>query len=153
MTDLIVAGTLLTMDGERTIWSDGGVLVRAGLIDAIDQRLALLEQHPDARVVGGPESIVTPGFVNAHQHLTGDRLIRSCIPDDIPTGEAIFDWVVPVHAAHTGDDDELSATLSLLEAVGNGITTTVEADTVAHPERVAAAFERVGVRGTVGTWG
>ena len=153
MTDLIVAGTLLTMDDERTIWSDGGVLVRAGLIDAIDQRLDLLEKHPHARVVGGPGNIITPGFVNAHQHLTGDRLIRSCIPDDIPTGEAIFDWVVPVHAAHTGDDDELSATLSLLEAVGNGITTTVEAGTVAHPERVAAAFEKVGVRGTVGTWG
>jgi 5-methylthioadenosine/S-adenosylhomocysteine deaminase len=60
-------------------------------------------------VVGGPGNIVTPGFVNAHQHLTGDRLIRSCIPDDILTGEAISDWVVPVHAAHTGDDDELSA--------------------------------------------
>jgi 5-methylthioadenosine/S-adenosylhomocysteine deaminase len=43
-------------------------------------------------VVGGPGNIVTPGFVNAHQHLTGDRLIRSCIPDDILTGEAISYW-------------------------------------------------------------
>jgi 5-methylthioadenosine/S-adenosylhomocysteine deaminase len=92
MTDLIVAGTLLSMDDQRTIWSDGGVLVRAGLIHAIDQRLDLLEKHPDARVVGGPGNIVTPGFVNAHQHLTGDRLIRSCIPDDILTGEAISYW-------------------------------------------------------------
>jgi 5-methylthioadenosine/S-adenosylhomocysteine deaminase len=153
MTDQIVAGTLLTMDGERTIWTNGGVLVRDGLIDAVGHRHDLVEQHPDARVIGGPGCIVTPGFVNAHQHLTGDRLIRSCIPDYIQAREAIFDWVVPVHAAHTGDDDELSATLSLLEAVGNGITTTVEAGTVAHPERVATAFERVGVRGTVGTWG
>ena len=69
------------MYDERTIWSDGGVIVRAGLIDAIDQRFDLLEKHPHARVVGGPRNIVTPGFVNAHQYLTGDRLIRSCIPD------------------------------------------------------------------------
>ena len=39
-----------------------------------------------------------------------------------------------------GDDDELSATLSCVEQVGNGITTVVEAGTVAHPDRVAAAI-------------
>ncbi len=153
MTDLIVAGTLLTMDPDRTIWSDGAVAVINGRIERVGRRADLLEDHPDVQLLGGPDCVVTPGFVNAHQHLTGDRLIRSCIPDDIPTTTAIFDWVVPVHAAHTGDDDELSATLSLLEAVGNGITTTIEAGTVAHPDRVAAAFRAVGVRGCIGTWG
>ncbi|MBT6064797.1 MAG: amidohydrolase family protein [Actinobacteria bacterium] len=153
MTDLIVAGTLLTMDPDRTIWSDGAVAVADGLIQQVGKKSDLLAEHPDARLLGGDSCIITPGFINAHQHLTGDRLIRSCIPDDVPSQEAIYDWVVPVHAAHTGDDDELSATLSLLEAVGNGITTTVEAGTVAHPDRVASAFERVGVRGCIGTWG
>ena len=153
MTILIVAGTLLTMAPERTIWAEGAVAVRDGLIEGVGKQADLLLEYPDARVLGGPGCIVTPGFVNSHQHLTGDRLIRSCIPDDIPAQKAIFDWVVPIHEAHSGDDDELSATLSLLEAVGNGITTTVEAGTVAHPGRVAAAFERVGVRGCIGTWG
>ena len=102
---------------------------------------------------GGPDALATPGYVNAHQHLTGDRLVRSCIPDDIGSDESIFGWAVPVHAAHSADDDELSATLSLVEAVGNGITTTIEAGTVKHPDRVAAAFAAVGVRGTIGRWG
>ena len=79
--------------------------------------------------------------------------MRSCIPDDIGSDESIFGWAVPVHTAHSADDDELSATLSLVEAVGNGITTTIEAGTVKHPERVAAAFAAVGARGTVGRWG
>jgi len=153
MTDLIVAGTLLTMDPDRTIWNDGAVAVADGLIQRVGKKADLIAEHPGVPLLGGDNCIVTPGFVNAHQHLTGDRLIRSCIPDHIPAQEAIYNWVVPVHAAHTGDDDELSATLSLLEAAGNGITTTVEAGTVAHPERVAAAFERVGVRGSIGTWG
>ena len=104
-------------------------------------------------MVGGPDALATPGYVNAHQHLTGDRLVRSCIPDDIGSDESIFGWAVPVHAAHTADDDELSATLSLVEAVGNGITTTIEAGTVEHPDRVAAAIAAVGVRGTIGRWG
>ena len=69
-------------------------------------------------VVGGPGHLVLPGLVNAHQHLTGDRLVRSAIPDDIDAQDAIFRWAVPLHAAHTGDDDELSATLGLVEAVG-----------------------------------
>ena len=101
----------------------------------------------------GPNRIVLPGFINAHQHLTGDRLVRSAIPDDLAPGESIFTWAVPIHAAHTPDDDELSATASLAEAVGNGITFTVEAGTVAHPDRVLAAFDTVGVGGTLGSWG
>ncbi len=53
----------------------------------------------------------------------------------------------------TADDDELSATLALVDAVTNGITFTVEAGTVGHPERVLAAYDRVGVGGTLGSWG
>ncbi len=33
------------------------------------------------------------------------------------------------------------------------MTTLIEAGTVAHPERVVAGMRRVGVRGTIGTWG
>jgi len=153
MADLVITGTLLTMDTDRTIWSDGAVVVQAGRIIEVGHRSRITERHGDVKTLGGPECLVTPGFVNAHQHLTGDRLVRSCIPDNLVAREAIFHWAVPIHAAHTGDDDELSATLSLLEAVGNGITTTVEAGTVAHPDRVGEAFTRVGVRGCISTWG
>ena len=50
-------------------------------------------------------------MINAHQHLTGDPLVRSCIPDLLAPGASIFEWSVPLHGAHTGDDDEMSATL------------------------------------------
>ena len=68
---------------------------------------------PGADVLGGPGHLVLPGLVNAHQHLTGDRLVRSTIPDDIDVARRPSSrWAVPIHAAHTGDDDELSATLA-----------------------------------------
>ena len=141
------------MNASRELLSDGAVAVVDGLIAAVGGFADLAARYPAAEVIGTPESLVTPGYINAHQHLTGDRLIHSCIPDAIDSQVAIFAWAVPVHAAHTGDDDELSATLGAVEALSNGVTCTVEAGTVAHPARVAAALHRVGMRATLGQWG
>ncbi len=149
----LVRGTVVTMNDKREIIADGAVaienthIVEAGGFDE------LARSHPEATVSGSASDLVVPGYVNGHQHLTGDRLIQSSIPDDLAPGEAIFTWVVPVHAEHTGDDDQLSATLTLAESLANGITSTFEAGTVAHPDRVAAAADSVGARLTVGTWG
>ncbi|MGD9995465.1 MAG: amidohydrolase family protein [Ilumatobacteraceae bacterium] len=152
--DLLVrGGDVLTMDHDRTALANGAVAVGGGVIVAVGPWEELRASHPDARVIGDADSLVTPGYVNAHQHLTGDRLVHSCIPDAIDSQEAIFGWAVPVHSAHTGDDDELSASLAAIEAVTNGITCTVEAGTVAHPERAAAGVRAVGMRATMGQWG
>lgn len=151
---LITHGRVLTMDLERNVVEDGAIAVRDGVIVAVGPTASVRARHPSAAtVIDAGGAVVCPGFVDAHQHLTGDRLIRSSIPDDLPPGESIFSWAVPVHANHDGDDDELSATLALVEALTNGVTTIVEAGTVAHPHRVASAIDRTGARATVSTWG
>ena len=149
----IVRGTVVTMNPAREIIGDGAVVISGDTIAAVGSFDDLRAAHPDANVSGHSGDLVLPGYVNGHQHLTGDRLIQSSIPDDLPPGEAIFSWVVPVHGEHSPADDELSATLTLAEALSNGITTTFEAGTVAHPDRVVAAAQTVGARATVGTWG
>jgi 5-methylthioadenosine/S-adenosylhomocysteine deaminase len=152
--DLLVAGDwVLTMDASRTMVRDGAVAVGGGRIVEVGPLAKLESRWGAVRRIGGSGRLVLPGLVNAHQHLTGDRLARSAIPDTIASQDAIFDWAVPLHAAHTGDDDELSATLALVDAACRGVTFTVEAGTVGHPERVLAAYDRVGVGGTLGTWG
>lgn len=153
MTELIFADTVITMDAARRVISDGGVAVEGGAIAMVGTADELRCHYPDAPESRHPHGVMTPGYVNAHQHLTGDHLVRSCIPDAITSHDAIFQWAVPTHAAHTGDDDELSAILALADAATNGITCTVEAGTVAHPERVAAAARTVGARITLGRWG
>ena len=149
----IVRGTVVTMNPVREIISDGAVVISGDTIAAVGSFAEIRAAHPDTSVSGRSGDLVLPGYVNGHQHLTGDRLIQSSIPDDLPPGEAIFSWVVPVHGEHSGDDDELAATLTLAEALSNGITTTFEAGTVAHPDRVVAAAQTVGARATIGTWG
>ena len=146
-------GDVVTVDGDRRTIANGAVAVSRDVIVAVGTWDELRAAHPAAPVIGDIDSLVTPGCINAHQHLTGDRLVHSCIPDAIDSQEAIFGWAVPVHSAHTGDDDELSATLGAIEAVTNGITCTVEAGTVAHPDRVAEAVRSVGMRATIGQWG
>ncbi|MEO7398894.1 MAG: amidohydrolase family protein, partial [Ilumatobacteraceae bacterium] len=150
---LVRGGDVITMDAAATVVSGGAVAVSGEVIVAIDTFERLRAEHPNARVIGNAQAVVTPGYVNGHQHLTGDRLVHSCIPDAIDSHEAIFGWAVPVHGAHTADDDELSATLAALEALTNGITFTIEAGTVAHPDRVAAAVGNIGMRTRIGQWG
>ena len=141
------------MNSRREIIRDGAVAIDGATIVAVDKASVLSAQFPDAEILGDAHAVITPGFINAHQHLTGDRLIRSGIPDDLAPSQSIFEWAVPIHAHHTGADDELSATLSCVEQVTNGVTTIVEAGTVAHPDRVATAMRTVGLRGAIGMWG
>ncbi len=152
--DLIIAGgDVVTMNDTREVLLGGSIVVTDGLIAAVGSTTELRAAHPDATVIDATDCVVTPGMVNAHQHLTGDPLVRSCIPDLLAPGASIFEWAVPIHAQHTPDDDELSATLCAIECAQNGVTTVIEAGTVAHPHRVAKAMHAVGIRGTVGTWG
>jgi 5-methylthioadenosine/S-adenosylhomocysteine deaminase len=152
---IIAGGDVVTMNPTRDVLVGGSVLVdtAAGTISAVGATGALRAAHPDAELVDAFGCVVTPGMINAHQHLTGDPLARSCIPDLLAPGESIFAWSVPLHGAHTPADDEVSATLCAIESAQNGVTTVVEAGTVAHPDHVARAMEAVGIRGTIGTWG
>lgn len=152
--DLLVAGgDVVTMNTRREVLLGGTVAVAGDRIVAVGSTSELRVAHPDADVIDAAGCVVIPGLVDAHQHLTGDPLVRSCIPDLLAPGESIFSWSVPLHGQHTPDDDELSATLTAVECLRNGTTTVIEAGTVANPDRVAKALEGVGLRGTVGTWG
>ena len=152
--DLIIAGgDVVTMNDTRQVLVGGSVAVSDGIIVAVGSTAELRTAHPRATVIDAADCVVTPGMINAHQHLTGDPLVRSCIPDLLAPGVSIFEWSVPIHAEHTAADDELSATLSAIESAQNGVTTVVEAGTVAHPDHVAKALQSVGIRGTIGTWG
>ena len=143
--DLLVTGAarVVTMDRERSVLTGAAIALAGGYIAAVGPARSLRVEHrgvPELDVEGG---WVLPGMIDGHQHLTGDRLARASIPDDLAPGAAIFSWAVPLHGAHTAADDRVSATLAALEAAANGVTCIVEAGTVAHPESVAAATAAV----------
>ena len=150
---LLVNGDVVTMNPDRDVLVGGAIAIAGDRIVAVGATSELRAAHRGATEVDLRDCVVTPGMIDAHQHLTGDPLIRSCIPDLLPPGASIFEWSVPVHAAHEPDDDEASAVLSAVEALCAGVTTVVEAGTVAHADRVAAGLARLGQRATLGVWG
>lgn len=141
------------MNANREILLGASIAIIGKTIADIGSTATLIRKFPTAQVLDATGCVITPGMINAHQHLTGDLLIRSCIPDLLPPGKSIFEWSIPIHEAHSPDDDDLSARLTAVESLTNGVTTLIEAGTIAHPDRVARSMAEVGIRGTVGTWG
>ena len=79
--DFLVCGTVITMDSQRRIVSGGAVAVGGHEILDVGSERDLSVAYPDAVKIGSVDDLVTPGYLNGHQHLTGDRLIQSAIPD------------------------------------------------------------------------
>ncbi|WP_218004534.1 amidohydrolase family protein [Microtetraspora niveoalba] len=150
---LVVGGDVVTMAPGREVVAGAAVAVTGGRIAAIGAPAELRARFPGSPELDARECVVIPGMVNAHQHTTADPLVRSTIPDDISSQEAIFGWIVPLHDQVTGDDDELSAALTAAESLLRGVTTLLDPGTVAHPLRVAAGLASAGVRARVGRWG
>ncbi|MEM9710991.1 MAG: amidohydrolase family protein [Actinomycetota bacterium] len=150
---LVVGGDVVTMAPGREVVTGASVAVTDGVIVDVGATERLRAAHTGAAELDARGCLVVPGLVNGHQHHTGDPLVRSCIPDLITSDEAIFDWAVPIHGAHDGDDDELAASLTALQCLRSGTTTVIEAGTVGHPNRVAAGMAAAGIRGSIGRWG
>ena len=100
MQHIICGGDVVTMNAQREVLVGGSIVVDGELIVAVGSTSELRAAHPDAAIVDATACVVTPGMVDAHQHLTGDPLVRSCIPDLLPPGASIFEWSVPLHGAH-----------------------------------------------------
>src|SRR4029077_679393 len=150
---MIRGGDVVTMNERRDVLVGGSIVVDDDVIVAVGSTAALRGEYPDVTVLDATACVVTPGMIDAHQHLTGDPLVRSCIPDLLAPRASIFERSVPLHGAHEPLDDEVAASLSAVEPLTSGFTTVVEAGTVAPADPVAGALRTVGLRATLGVWG
>jgi 5-methylthioadenosine/S-adenosylhomocysteine deaminase len=134
---LIKGGTVLSLDRSvgNTVGAD--VLIEDGFITEVGPAL----RARNADVVDASDTIVMPGFVDAHRHLWRS-LMRNLGTIDVELSE------------HYTADDVYAATLAgLLQAVESGITTVVDwcdiSDVDAHLEAALSAHADAGVRTVV----
>ena len=92
------------------------------------------------------DSLVTPGFVNGHCHVSM-TLLRG-YADDKRLDAWLREDIWPVEAALTPEAVEAGAELGILEMIAGG--TTAFADMYFEMDRVAAAVEKSGVRALLG---
>jgi 5-methylthioadenosine/S-adenosylhomocysteine deaminase len=80
---LIEHGTIVTVDGERRILADGSVLVEGREILQVGPARDVRPPRPPDLVIDASETVVLPGFVDSHVHLS-EHLTRGLLLDDVP---------------------------------------------------------------------
>jgi cytosine/adenosine deaminase-related metal-dependent hydrolase len=76
--DFILSGTLLVPSGPRT----GALLISGALIRAVGSRRAVVHAAPRATRVDCPRAVVSPGLINAHDHLDYDHYAPQIVPGE-----------------------------------------------------------------------
>ncbi|CAN7336208.1 amidohydrolase family protein [Phenylobacterium sp. LjRoot225] len=153
--DLMISGaTLITMDATRQVIEDGALAIAGDRIIAVGKREALARTVQAQTVFDGRRFVITPGFVDAHIHITGDPLTRGFArgaPDE-SWSDKLMRWVIPIFRAQTAEDERLAAQCAALAMIRYGTTTFVEAGTVLQLDAVMQGLSETGIRGRVGEW-
>jgi 5-methylthioadenosine/S-adenosylhomocysteine deaminase len=148
---LVEHGTIITVDAERRLLTDGSILVDDGEILQVGPARDVRPPRVPDRVIDARQLVVAPGFVDTHVHLS-EHLNRGLLLDDIPVDRYLPDWLIPLYAVMTAEDEEHAALLAGIEMIRTGTTTFCEAGTLFDTGAVAAAVERLGMRAVLGRW-
>ncbi len=147
---LLSGGCVLTVDDERRVYDPGAVAIAGDRIVAVGPADELWHWRA-RRTIDCARRAVIPGLVDCHNHLF-QALARG-----LGEGLSIWPWLCefmwPYAIAMSREDAEVAVALGAIEAARAGTTTVVDnhyAPTdVDTTLAVAAAIERVGLRGAV----
>ncbi len=148
---LIEHGTVITVDPERRILADGSILVDGRDIVQVGRASEVRPPRVPDRVIDARRTVVLPGFVDTHVHLS-EHLNRGLLLDDIPVDRYLPDWLIPLYAVMTPEEEQYSARLACIEMIRTGTTTFCEAGTLFDVPVVADAVEQIGMRAILGRW-
>ena len=147
-SDLIVAGgTVVTMDGARTIYDDGAVVVRGDTIVAVGPRTEIEAKYQAPQTIDARGELVLPGFINGHTHVPM-TLFRG-IHDDVTLNDWLYKYIFPAEAKNVNEEFVRWGTrLAAAEQIRSGVTTF--ADMYYFEDAVAEETAAAGMRGVLG---
>lgn len=147
------AGTVVCVDTDRRVLSDGAVVVDGARIVSVGDGAATVAAHPDADVIHSPDGILIPGLIDAHGHA-GHSLVRTLGGDDLDAWMRACERIY-LHAA-TPDFWFADARLTAVERARFGTTTglsmlggagdTIRSDDPAHGAAHLDGVGEVGIR-------
>ncbi len=116
---ILEGATVVTMDGQRSEYATGHVVVEDNRITAVGPGLSDLD-GPRIDVTG---CLVTPGFVNTHHHL------YQWVTRGLAVDSTLFGWLTALYPVWAGIDADIvrtAATGSLAWLARSGCTTTMD---------------------------
>ena len=151
--DLMIVDTMIvTMDAERRIIKDGAIAIVGDIIVAVGKSADLKRHYKARETIDGRRFVLTPGLIDTHVHVTGEPLTKGLVLDDSGFEENVFQWLVPIHMAHTEADERLAAQFAALEMLRSGTTCFLEAGTTRFLDPVIDGLTEIGIRGRIGQW-
>jgi 5-methylthioadenosine/S-adenosylhomocysteine deaminase len=146
--DLLVAGgTVVTMDGSRTIVDDGAIVVKGDTIIAVGPRGDLETKYDAAQTIDAKGTLVLPGFINGHTHVPM-ALFRG-LHDDVTLNDWLYKYIFPAEAKNVNEEFVRWGTrLAAAEQIRGGVTTF--ADMYYFEDAVAEETKAAGMRGVLG---
>ncbi|MES3160787.1 MAG: amidohydrolase [Halorubrum sp.] len=154
MSNLLIkdVDTVLTVDPDDRIQENCSIVVRDGEIREIGpaDEIAATNAEPDFdEVIDGNGSLLMPGLVDAHFHLS-EHLSRGLFPDNLSTRPWVFNWAKPYYSAVDEEAERWSIKMACLEMIKTGTTCFLEMGSQHHPGVVVEAAGETGIRGITG---
>src|SRR3989440_5803833 len=144
---IITGGTVITMDGARTIYDDGAVVVKGDMIVAVGPSSELEGKYASSQTIDARGKLVLPGFINGHTHVPM-TLFRG-LHDDVTLNDWLYKFIFPAEAKNVNEEFVRWGTrLALAEQIRGGVTTF--ADMYYFEDAVAEETKAAGVRGVLG---
>jgi len=144
---LVTGGTIVTMDGARTILDDGAVVVKSDTIIAVGRRAELELKYVASQTIDAKGKLVLPGFINGHTHVPM-TLFRG-IHDDVTLNDWLYKYIFPAEAKNVNEEFVRWGTrLAAAEQIRAGVTTF--ADMYYFEDAVAEETKAAGMRGVLG---
>lgn len=141
--EMLVEGTVVTMDAERRVFRDGAVAVDKGRIVDVGQAADLRARFEAERTLGGPRRFVIPGLIDSHNHLA-QALVRDYALEDLPN---IYRIYIPCEMALDGADAAVCAQFGIAQLLRSGVTTVAETTfTEEHEDAISETILSTGIR-------
>ena len=147
---IITGGTVVTMDGGRSIYDNGAVAIAGDTILAAGPRAEVENKYQATKIVDATGMLVLPGFINGHTHVPM-TLLRG-LHDDVVLQDWLFKYIFPAEAKNVNEQFVRWGTrLAAAEQIRAGVTTF--ADMYYFEDAVAEETKAAGMRGVLGeTW-
>ena len=138
---------VLTMDEDRRIIRDGGVLIEGSRIVRVGKSADLANVAAD-RVIDAEGMVVAPGLINGHMHISYAHATRGIFPDSL--GSNYLPNVFRLQGEMTAEEEYLTSLLGITELLKYGTTTFIDPGSTKFLDAGLRAYEQSGCRVVVG---